>query len=108
MHVRVARFEGIDVANVDRDIEGFRKMVRMQETPEGMSDEAFSTLRDCVKRVTSCVDREAGATVDLIFTESAEDARRVHEVLDAMSPPEGAGRRTSVGVYEVLMDEQLG
>ena len=108
MHVRVARFEGIDVANVDRDIEGFRTMVRMEETPEGMSEEAFSTLRECVKRVMSCVDREAGASVDLIYTESAEDAQRVHEVLDAMNPPEGAGRRTSVQTYEVLMDEQLG
>ena len=108
MHVRVARFEGIDVANVDRDIEGFRTMVRMEETPEGISEEAFSTLRECVKRVTSCVDREAGASVDLIYTESAEHAQRVHEVLDAMSPPEGAGRRTSVQTYEVLMDEQIG
>ena len=108
MYVRAARFEGIDVGNIERDIERFRQMVRMQETPEGMSDEAFTTLRDCVKRVMSCVDREAGVSLDLVFTESAEDAQRVHEVLDAMSPPEEAGRRTSVGTYELMMDEQLG
>ena len=108
MHVRAARFEGIDTANIDRDIEQFRQMVRMQDTPEGMSEEDFSTLRDGVKRVMSLVDREAGTSLDLIFTASAEDAQRVHEVLDAMSPPEGAGRRTSVEIYELLMDEQLG
>jgi hypothetical protein len=108
MHVRAARFEGIDTANIDRDIEQFRQMVRMQETPEGMSEEDFGTLRDGVKRVMSLVDRDAGTSLDLIFTENAEDARRVHEVLDAMSPPEGAGRRTSVETFELLMDETLG
>ena len=108
MHVRAARFDGIDTANIDRDIEQFRQTVRMQETPDGMSEEDFSTLRDGVKRVMSLVDREAGTSLDLIFTANAEDAQRVHDVLDAMSPPEGAGRRTSVETYELLMDEQLG
>jgi hypothetical protein len=43
-----------------------------------------------------------------MFTDSEDDARRVHEALDAMSPPEGAGRRTSVQTYELLLDEDLG
>jgi hypothetical protein len=108
MYVRAARFEGIETTDIDRDIEEFRKMVRSQEPPEGMSEETFSTLRSGVKRVMSLVDREQGASLDLVFTENADDARRVHEALDAMSPPEGAGRRTSVHTYELLMDEQLG
>ena len=108
MYVRAARFEGVDLASIDRDIEAFRQMVRMQERPEGMAEEAFETLRAGVKRVMSLVDREAGTSLDLIFTENADDAQRVHEVLDAMTPPEGAGRRTSVQTYEVAMDEQLG
>lgn len=108
MHVRAARFEGIDTADIDRDIEAFREMVRMEEVPEGMPQEAFDTLRECVKRVMSLVDREAGTSLDLIFTENAEDAQRVHEVMDAMSPPAEAGRRTSVHTYELMMDEQLG
>ena len=108
MHIRAARFEGIDTANIDRDIEQFRQMVRMQETPEGMSEEDFSTLRDGIKRVMSLVDREAGTSIDLIFTANAEEAQRVHEVLDAMSPPDGAGRRTSVETYELMVDETLG
>ena len=108
MYVRAARFEGIDTTSIDRDIEAYRKMVRAQETPEGMSEETFSTLRSSVKRVMSLVDREQGASLDLVFTETADDAQRVHEALDAMSPPEGAGRRTSVQMYELMLDEQLG
>jgi hypothetical protein len=108
MHVRAARFEGIDTSNIDRDIEEFRRMVRMEERPEGMSEETFSTLRNGVKRVMSLVDREAGTSLDLVFTGNAEDAQRVHEALDSLSPPEGAGKRTSVQTYELLLDEDLG
>ena len=108
MHVRVARFEGIDTTNIDRDMEEFRKMVRMAERPEGMPEETFSTLKNGVKRMMSLVDREAGVSFDLAFTENADDARRVHEALDSLSPPEGAGRRTSVQTFELLLDEQLG
>ena len=108
MHVRVARFEGIDTTNIDRDMEEFRKMVRMAERPEGMPEETFSTLKNGVKRMMSLVDREAGVSFDLAFTDNAEDARRVHEALDSLSPPEGAGRRTSVQTFELMVDEQLG
>ena len=59
MHVRVARFEGIDTTNIDRDMEEFRKMVHMAERPEGMPEETFATLKNGVKRMMSLVDREA-------------------------------------------------
>ncbi len=108
MHVRVARFEGIDTTNIDRDMEEFRKMVRMAERPDGMPEETYSTLKNGVKRMMSLVDREAGVSFDLAFTDNADDARRVHEALDSLSPPEGAGRRTSVQTFELLLDEQLG
>ena len=107
MHVRVARFEGMDVASIDSTIEDFRKMVRMEEAPEGMSEKTFTTLRDNVRRVMSLVDRDAGVSIDLTFTDDAEAAQKVHEVLDAMSPPDSAGHRTSVGTFELLLDEQL-
>lgn len=108
MYVRMARFEGLDAEAVDGDIEEFRRMVRMEERPEWMAEETFTTLRDGVKRVMSLVDREAGVSVDLVFTASAVDAHRVHEALDSLTPPEGVGRRTSVQTFELLMDEQLG
>ncbi|MBA3376456.1 MAG: GrpB family protein [Actinobacteria bacterium] len=107
MHVRVARFEGIDVASIDRDIEQFRRMVRSEERPEWMPEETFETLRDGVRRVMSLVDRDAGVSIDLTFTDNAEDAKRVHEALDSLSPPDTAGRRASVQTLELMLDEQL-
>jgi hypothetical protein len=108
MYVRAARFEGIDTASIDRDLEDFRKMVRMEERPEGMPEETFTTLRDGIKRVMSLVDRDTGVSLDLVFTANADDAQRVHEALDSLTPPEGAGTRTSVQTFELLLDEQLG
>lgn len=107
MFVRVARFEGLDTSNLEADMEAFREMVRMQERPEGMDEGTFQTLRDGVKRWVSLVDRERGVSLDMAFTETAEDARRVHDALDSLTPPEGSGRRTNVETYELMLDEQL-
>jgi hypothetical protein len=107
MHVRIAQFEGMDPSQMDEIYGAFRTMVRTQDVPEGMNAEAFETLRDCVRRVMSFADRETGTTFDLTFTDNAEDAQRVHEALDSMTPPEGAGRRKSVQTMELMMDEQL-
>jgi hypothetical protein len=107
MHVRIARFEGLDTSQIDEIYDGFRNMVRTKELPEGMPEEVFAALRDSVRRVMSFADRETGATFDLTFTDNAEDAKRVHEALDSLTPPEGAGRRTSVETMELMLDEQL-
>jgi hypothetical protein len=107
MHVRVARFEGVDVSRLDEDYAQYRKMVKANERPEFMPEDVFSTLRDRVRRVVSLADRESGVTLDLTFTDNAEDATRVHEALDSLSPPEGSGRRTSVEKFELMLDEQL-
>jgi hypothetical protein len=108
MFVRVARFEGLDTSNLERDMEQFREMVRMEQRPEGMDEAVFQTLREGVKRFMSLVDRERGVSLDLAFTATEEDARRVHEALDSLTPPEGSGRRTNVETYELMLDEQLG
>jgi hypothetical protein len=108
MRVRVARFEGIDVARVDEDAEQFKNMLRTDERPEWMPEETFSTLRQGVKRVISVVDRSSGVSLDLIFTGNEDEARRVDEALNSLTPPEGVGRRASVEQFELLFDEQLG
>ena len=107
MHVRIARFEGADTSRLDEDYARFREMVRMQERPDFMPEEVFNTLRDRVRRVVSFADRDAGVTLDVTFTDSAEDARLVHEALDSLTPPEGSGRRTHVELMELMLDEQL-
>ncbi len=107
MHVRVARFEGVDVSRLDEDYAQFRKMVSSNERPEFMPEGVFATLRDKVRRVVSLADRDAGTTLDMTFTDNAEDAQQVHEALDSLTPPEGSGRRASVQIYELMLDEQL-
>jgi hypothetical protein len=108
MYVRMARFEGIDVSTLDEDYEHFRRMVRgEQQAPDWMPAETIETLRSRVRRVMSLVDREGAVTIDLTFTDNEEDARLVHEALDSLSPPDGAGRRASVQTYELAVDEQL-
>jgi hypothetical protein len=107
MFVRAARFEGIDPARVEQDYEQFREMVRAQERPEGLPEDVFETLRGNVRRVMSLLDREAGTSLELTFTDDAEGAQRVHEALDRLTPPEGSGRRTDFKIYEVMLDEQL-
>lgn len=95
------------MSSVDEDAEQFRRMLRSDERPEWMPEDAFVTLREGVARVISLVDRSGGVTTDLVFTRSEGDARRVDEALDGLNPPEGVGRRASVQTFEVLLDEQL-
>ena len=42
----------------------------------------------------------------MLFCESEDDLRRVNEAMDQMTPPPGAGTRSSVEMYEVVLDEQ--
>jgi hypothetical protein len=107
MYVRVARFEGADPSRIDQDYEQFREMIKLRERPEFMSEDVFETLRGGVRRVMSLADRESGVTLDLTFTDNAEDAHAVHQALDSLSPPEGSGRRVDVQTYELMVDEQL-
>jgi hypothetical protein len=107
MHVRVARFEGIDVSQLEENYAQFRSMVQARERPEFMPEEVFETLRSRVRRVLSLADREAGVTLDMTFTDNPEDARAVDQALDSLTPPEGSGRRSDVRTYELMLDEQF-
>ena len=60
---------------------------------------------DTVTRVLHLVDRENGSACGIVFCDTEEDMRRAAAALDEMSPGEGAGRRTSVDIYEVMLDE---
>ena len=43
----------------------------------------------------------------MTFFETDEDMRNGHQALDEMSPGDDAGRRTSVEMYEVALDEDV-
>jgi hypothetical protein len=108
MYVRIARFEGVDVGRVDADMEEMRSQMRAGALPPDAPPEA-QTLMTTVRRFVQLVDRQNATTLGLAFCETEEDVRSADEALNAMSPPTDAmGRRTSVEIYEVALDESVG
>jgi hypothetical protein len=110
MYVRAARFEGIDPGRMDEEITDLRRQVEAGargELPEGAPPEA-KVLMETVTRFVQLVDRDSGTSLALSFCRSEDDLRRADEALNAMSPGEGGGRRTSVERYEVAIDQTFG
>jgi hypothetical protein len=110
MFVRLARFEGANpetrdarMAQLQREIEA----VKAGGSPEGAPPEAAEVLRSSVTRVLALVDHRDGMEANAVFCESEEDLRRADEVLNAMSPAEGDGRRTDLAQYEVVVDVEF-
>lgn len=97
MYVRIARFEGGNLADPDKAIERVRNMTQ-GERPSGLED---------AKRLLMLVDRENGRGLGLTFFETEEAMRKGDEALNQMSPGDEAGRRTSVETYEVGLDQDM-
>ena len=109
MYARIARFEGIDVSQIDDEVAEMKRQMdvgRSGEVPAG-APEQVRTLMETVKRVLQFVDRENGTAVGIVFCETEEDMRRADAALSDMSPGEGGGRRTSLEIYEVMLDESF-
>jgi hypothetical protein len=109
MYARIARFEGIDMSQIDDQIAEMKRQMdegRSGDLPEG-APEQVRTLMGTVKRVLQFVDRESGTAVGIVFCETEEDMRRADAALSEMSPGEGGGRRTSLEIYEVMLDESF-
>jgi hypothetical protein len=98
MYVRIARFEGGDLANPDKAIERVRNMTG-GERPPGL---------DAAKRLIMLVDRENGRGLGLTFFETEEDMRKGDQALNQMTPGDEAGKRTAVEMYEVGLDQDFG
>jgi hypothetical protein len=102
MWVRIARFEGADVESWDERIEEIRNRIRSGGGEAGSAD------RPPIKRAMMLADRQGGRGAGVMFSDSEEDIRRVDEFMSKMTPPAGAGSRTSVEIYEVVVDEEPG
>jgi hypothetical protein len=96
MYVRMARFEGGDLADADQAVARVREQME-GERPPGLEG---------AKRLLMLVDRENGRGLGLTFFDSEEDRRRGDDALNAMNP-QGGARRMSVEMYEVALDQQL-
>jgi len=102
MYVRIARFEGGD-RNWDEFAAGVRDTIRSggQGTP-------FEKVNDAVARMMLLVDREGNRGANLVLCETDDDLRRVDAALNEVTPAGGRGARTSVEMYEVVLDEKPG
>jgi hypothetical protein len=100
MYVRIAQFEGGD-RSWDEFAAGVRDTIRAggQGTP-------LEAAIDAIKRVVLLVDRESNRGANLIVCETEDDLRRADSALNDVTPATGRGARTSVEMYEVLLDER--
>jgi hypothetical protein len=100
MYVRIAQFEGGD-RDWDEFAAGIRDSIR-----SGAEGTPLETTLDAVKRVMLLVDRESNRGANLIICETEDDLRRVDAALNKMTPAGGRGTRTSVEMFEVVLDEE--
>jgi hypothetical protein len=106
MFARMAHFES-DPGSMDEMVEGVRKSLEQgrEATARGEVPEEMRGMEG-VTRVLVLVDREGGEVANLVFCDTEDALRQAHEALNAMTP-EGGTRRTSVGLYEVALDESM-
>jgi hypothetical protein len=102
MYVRIARFEG-----GDRNWDDFAAEVR-ETIRSGGQGTPFETVADAAKRVMLLVDREGNRGANLILCETEDDLRRTDAAMNEITPASGRGARTSVEMYEVVLDEAPG
>jgi hypothetical protein len=108
MYARLARFEGLDATLVDEQVAEMKRQIDEGRATGGVpagAPEQVRTLMETVTRLLQLVDRDSGTALGITFCANEEDMRRAHAALNEMSPGAGAGSRTSVEIYEVLLDE---
>jgi uncharacterized protein (DUF3084 family) len=101
MWVRVARFEGGTAEGLEAE------MTRSRQNLERAKTEGLPAGLEGVTRVLEAINRSEGTGIALVFCDSEEDLRIVDQTLNEMSPSADAGRRVSVGMYEVRTDIDL-
>jgi hypothetical protein len=102
MYVRIARFDGGE-RNWDEFAANIGETIR-----SGAQGTPFENVADAAKRVMLFVDRESNRGANLFLCETEEDLRRIDAALNATTPAAGRGARTSVEMYEVLLDVEAG
>ncbi len=101
MYVRIARFEA-----GDRDWNEFADGVR-DAIRNGGQGTPLESAMDAIDRVLLLVDRESNRGANVILCETEDDLRRADAALNAVTPVAGRGPRTSVEMFEVLVDEEV-
>lgn len=93
MWARIARFEGSE-GNWDERIAEVRERMGAVGSDDGPP----------VKRAVMLADRENNRGANVMFTETEDDLRKVDEFMNNMTIPGGGGTRSSVEMYEIVVD----
>ena len=102
MYARIARFEG-----GERDWDEFAANVG-ETIRSGGQGTPFEAVAQATKRLMLFVDRENNRGANLVLCDTEDDLRRIDAALNETTPAAGRGARTSVEMFEVLLDEDLG
>jgi hypothetical protein len=93
MLARVVTFEGGTADGIRAAVDQLKSDIS-SGPPEGVKSSGLTML----------FDAEAGRVLFIGLFENEDDLRASEAVLEEMSPPEGAGSRSAVDVYEVGAD----
>jgi pyruvoyl-dependent arginine decarboxylase (PvlArgDC) len=105
MYVRIARFEGGDMDEIEAEgallCDGIAALRRGETTHE-----LPPRLAQVTSRVEMLVDRKHGAVAVCVYSEREADMREADTILAGMTPAnKGWGTRVSAEIYEVAVDE---
>ena len=108
MYVRIARFEGGDMEEIEAEGALLRDGIAALKRGES-SAEMPSRLAEVADRVEILVDQHRGSVALCVYCDSADKAHEADSILSGMSPTnKGFGERVSADIYEVTLDEPMG
>jgi hypothetical protein len=105
MYVRIARFEGGDLDEIEAEgalmKEGIAALKRGESTRE-----LPPRLAAVTSRVEMLYDRHNGNVAVCVYCETRDQVLEADGILESMTPAnKGWGTRVSAEIYEVAMDE---
>ena len=108
MYVRIARFEGGDMDEIEAEgalmKDGIAALKRGETTRE-----LPPRLAAVTSRFEMLFDRHNGNVAVCVYCESRDQVLEADRILESMTPSTtGWGRRVSAEIYEVAMDEPTG
>lgn len=96
MLARVTTFEGGTADGIRAGIAQLRSDMS-QGPPEGVKSTGLTVL----------IDPDGGRAMFIGLFANEEDLRASEPALEAMSPPEGTGKRSSVEIYELAAEVRM-
>jgi hypothetical protein len=108
MYVRISRFEGGDIDEIEAEGALLRDGIAALRRGE-TTHELPPRLAEVTKRVEVLVDRHDGRVAVCVYCDTADEVHEADSILSAMTPTnKGWGERVSADIYEVALDEHTG